>query len=563
MVGAPLLLALTGPVAAQDNILLATRTEADILPDGVVDEEAWEKAIPANVELDRGTSDLVAELRALYDDQYIYISATWTDESKSIIPQQWQYTAGNWASIPHKEDRLAIGWNTDEPIIGFEQNKQACTATCHNDEFKTGTSAEVGDLWQWMAGRTNPSTSVPDIGWMDDLTLGDQGITPDDFTGSKVWEMNSVYAHDDNETTVPFSQGDQPKWMEGNTPPNPDPNFLFRGFETDITDPDAFDDGTNLPGYLLSKPSTGKDRADISAKAAYDEVELKWTLEVKRKLDTGNAKDVSFGNLLNTYYFGLSIFDNQAGGVDTHYTSELVTLRFEVPEISVLSAVPSLASPIIGDEINMTVKVKNLGGYSTGFTVALYDDDMEGEAIAERPYAEMLPGFEEEFNFTWDTTGVDPGKHVLYVKADSDDLIAEQDKENNVMAVDIWLYPPISEFKTNKKEPEEGEKIKLTATITNPSEEEINLTVVFYEGDTELDVQTKNVTAGETVEVVYEWKAEKEGKYTFRVVFQGAENTEMELKVDVKAASPGPGLLLAFLAMTLAAGVALVARRRR
>jgi uncharacterized cupredoxin-like copper-binding protein len=131
------------------------------------------------------------------------------------------------------------------------------------------------------------------------------------------------------------------------------------------------------------------------------------------------------------------------------------------------------------------------------------------------------------------------------------------------MEVDIWVYPPISEFKTNKKEPEEGEKVKLTATITNPSDEEINLTVVFYEGDTVLDTQIHNVSAGETLNATFEWKADKEGKYTFRVVFDGAENTEMELKVNVKAASPGPGLLLAFLAMTLAATVALVARRQR
>jgi len=564
LVGAPLLVVLTGPVAAQDNILLVTRTQDEIVLDGSADEDGWTNAIPASIEVERNSNNIAVETRALYDEQFIYMSFTWADESLSVIPQQWQYTGGSWASIPHKEDRISILWNTEDSIIGFEQNKQACIAACHQDEFKTGTSQERGDLWQWMAGRTNPSTQVPDVGWMDDLELTDLGIVPDDFTGSKVWDMNSVYAFDDNETTDPFSAGDMPKYKEGNTPPNDDPAFLFRGFETAITDPTDFADGTTLPGYLLSKPSPGKDRADIGGKAVYDSDAKKWTLEIKRELETGNADDIQFDNLLNIYSFGMAVFDNQAGGTDTAYRSELVTLRFEVPELAVLSAVPSLASPIIGDMINMTVKVKNLGGYSTGFTVAMYVDDVTSEAIQTRPYVEMLSSFEEEFNFTWDTTGVDPGNHTLFVKADSDDLIAEQDKENNVVPVEIWVYPPVSEFKSNKKDPEEDTKIKLTASIYNPSNIDINVTVVFYKGDEVLDTQSPvNITAGETVDVIYEWKAKKEGKHTFRVILQGAENSEMTTVVNVKAASPGPGLIMVALAVTLAACVALVARRRQ
>jgi len=565
MIGAPLLLVLTGPVAAQDNILLVTRTQDEIILDGSSDEDGWTKAIPASIEVERNNQNIAVQTRALYDEEFIYMSFTWADESWSVIPQQWQFTGGSWASIPHKEDRLSILWNTEDSIIGFEQNKQACIAACHQDEFKTGSSQERGDLWQWMAGRTNPSTQVPNVGWMDDMELTDLGLVPDDFTGSKVWEMNSLFAHDDNETTEPYTMGDTPKWMEGNTPPNEDPegNFLFRGFDTAITEPLEFDDGTTLPGYLLSKPSPGKDRADIGAKAAYDTDAKTWTLEIKRELDTGNDDDIQFDNLLNIYNFGMAVFDNQAGGTDTAYRSELVTLRFEVPELAVLSAVPSLSSPIIGDQINMTIRVKNLGGYSTGFTVAMYADDMDSVAIQTRPYVEMLSSFEEEFNFTWDTTGVTPGNHIVYVKADSDDLIAEQDRENNVVPVDIWVYPPVSEFKSNKKSPEEGTKIKLTATITNPSDVDINVTVVFYKGEEVLDTQSPiNITAGETVDVIYEWKAKKEGKHTFRVIIQGAENGEMFTVVDVKAASPGPGLLMAVLAVTLVGCFALIVRRR-
>ena len=211
LVAAPLMLVFTGQVAAQDNILLATRTQDVITLDGSANEAAWSKAIASDVTVERLTTPLTVEVRALYDDQYIYMAFKWQDQSKSVIPQQWQYTGGVWASIPHKEDRLSLLWNVGDSIVGFEQNKQGCTATCHNSAFKTGSAQEMGDLWQWMAGRTNPSIQIPDVGWMDDLALKDTGIVPDDFTGSKVWERNSVYANDGDDATVPFTANDTPQ----------------------------------------------------------------------------------------------------------------------------------------------------------------------------------------------------------------------------------------------------------------------------------------------------------------------------------------------------------------
>jgi hypothetical protein len=456
-------------------------------------------------------------------------------------------------------------WNTKDAITGFEQNKQGCTAACHSDVFKTQTAAEVGDLWEWLAGRTNPSTLNPDVGWMDDLSIGDGGPSADDFTGGKVWEENSVFAHDQNASTIPFSEGDMPKWMEGNPPPNPDPegNYLFRGFETDIIDPLDFDDGTNLPGYLLSRPSAGQDRADISSKGIYDGTKKEWNLEIKRKLITGNDGDVEFGNLLNSYHFGLAVFDNQGGGLDTHYRSELVTLRFDVPELNLLTAVPSLASPVVGDEINVTVHLKNMAGYSTGFTVAMYVDDTLGTPVASKPYDELGPNGEDEFNFTWDTTGVVPGMHSVFVKVDADEIIPEHDEGNNVIENEIWVYPPITAFKANSKEPEEGKKVKFTATVENPSDEEINVTVVFMEGENVLDSKTENVTAHGSLDVIFEWKAKKEGKHVFKVLIDGAINTEQTFNVNVQAESPGLGMLLAVLSLALAAGIGMTRGGRR
>lgn len=554
---APILVLVPGPALAQDNILLVARTQEEVVLDGIADEAAWGEAIPAHVEVTR-TTFISVELRALYDDTNIYFYAKWEDPSKSIIPQQWQYTGGAWYSAPHKEDRLAMLWNTDDAIVGFEQNKQGCSAACHNDVFKTQSAEEMGDLWQWLAARTNPSNRNPDVGWMDDRSLGSQGIEADDFTGSFIWQANSIYAHDQNGSTVPFAANDTPKWWE---PPKTDAEFLFRGTEAEITPSDTFENGDVIPGYLLSRPATGKDRADIEAKGKYDDTKKVWTLEWKRKLVTGFANDVAFDDLTNTYYFGLAIFDNQAGGKNTHYRSDLVTLRFDLPDLSVLSVAATPTTPVIGDTINVSAKVKNLGGYSTGFTVAAYLDNMTNEPFFTRPYADMTPGLEDEFNLTWDSADQTPGKHTIYLKTDSDGIIPEHNEANNVRSIDVWVYPPIVKFKANKKEPEEGQKVKITASIENPSDVNASITVVFYEDSNVIDTQIVNVTPGETLDVTTTWKASKKGKYTFMVELEGAVNTQQTLKVEVKEASPGPSVLLAALAIGAAAGLAI--RRRR
>jgi hypothetical protein len=562
MVGAAFMIAVPGPAMAQDNVLKAYWTNLDVTLDGMTDEDAWANSIPVHTEATR-LSPISVEMRALYDDQYVYMSFKWEDQSWSVNPNQWLRTSGEWTHIPNKEDGLSLLWDTDLAIDGFDQNKQGCEAACHNDVFKT-SAGEQGDLWQWTAGRTNPSTQVPDVGWMDDMALTDAGIVPDDFTG-KVWEVNSVFAHDGNESTEAFDDGDLPKWMEGNPPPNPDDegNFLFRGFEVDIADHGDFADGAALPGYLLSRPPVGQDRADIYSKGAYDSNLKIWTVEVRRELDTGNSGDVIFDDLLDEYEFGLAVFDNQGGGKDTHFKTELITLGFELPELAVLTPEADPTAPIIGDVVNVSMTVKNMGEWTDDFTVAMYLDNTSTDALDTKPFTEMDNGGEETFNFTWDTTGASIGEHSLIIVADSDGIVIEKDEDDNKVELEVWVYPPISKFKAATKEPEEGQKVKLTATVDNPTDEEINVTVIFLHEDEPISTQLVNITAGGSADVTFKWKATKEGKHQFSVKLQGSEDTLVGLTVNVKAASPGPGVFLALLALSMVAAVAITSRRRR
>ena len=66
-------------------------------------------------------------------------------------------------------------------------------------------------------------------------------------------------------------------------------------------------------GSMLASVLTyplGGTRADIDAKGYYNPAKKTWTYEIKRKLVTGDDKDVQFDNLGRIYKFGIAVFDN-------------------------------------------------------------------------------------------------------------------------------------------------------------------------------------------------------------------------------------------------------------
>ena len=67
--------------------------------------------------------------------------------------------------------------------------------------------------------------------------------------------------------------------------------------------------GDVIPRWLLARPNGS--RGDITAAAKYDKGKGKWTLELSRKLVTDDPEhDVQFGDLSQTYYFGIAVWEN-------------------------------------------------------------------------------------------------------------------------------------------------------------------------------------------------------------------------------------------------------------
>ena len=555
-----------GVATAEDIVLTVGRTKSSFTIDGKADETAWASAPPTIVEAKKGDATLNVEVKALYDDTYVYFLTQWSDPSYSVRPNQWNFSGGAWQSYLHKEDRLSMLWDSGS-IAGFETQRQGCAALeCHEGAFQTKASGEWGDVWQWLAGRTNPSTRADNMGWMDDLSIGPNGIVPDDFSGSKVWAPNSNYADDSNASTVAFASGDYPEYQaqENNPPPNPDPDhaFLFDGYITKITNKTDFEDGTTLPGWVLSRP-TG-DRADIDAKGVYDPVGKSWTLEIKRKLVTGHTSaDQQFDDLTKDYSMGLSVFDNREGGIDTHYNSPLVTVRFALPELAVTALSASTLTPVIGNPVTVNVTIRNTGAYANGFTVGLFLDNATGTPVLTKPYSEMAAASNDTFNWSWDTTGVEAGKHKLIVKADSAGVVIEKDKLNNVRDLEVWVYPGISLLKASKTKPEAGTKITITATVHNPSTTTVSLTIILSEKDKVLDTLIENFTGGEDKNVTFTWKSSKVGRHTLTVMVQGSPETAKTIDINVQEESPAAGAVWALLAIAAVGAAAVASRRRR
>ncbi|HWG84697.1 MAG TPA: ethylbenzene dehydrogenase-related protein, partial [Deinococcales bacterium] len=100
--------------------------------------------------------------------------------------------------------------------------------------------------------------------------------------------------------------------------------MIDNGTYVELTDVQvmALPKGTKLPSQI-GRAFTGS-RGDITAKAQW--TDGKYTLEIKRKLNTGDKdRDVQFTDLAKTYYFGIATFDNTQ---IKHAVSDLIELKF-------------------------------------------------------------------------------------------------------------------------------------------------------------------------------------------------------------------------------------------
>lgn len=290
----------------ESTILTAERIFDPVVIDGLITESSWTTAKVLVITIQDGSiGQIDVELKALYDDNYFYLYASWPDTTKNINKNHLTYdkTSNIWTRS-EDEDGIAILWNIGNSIHGF--NIGGCAMTCHGDRKSTNGEGEMGDMWQWMAASTDPVGIAYDSYLDVNFTDAYGGFTALHSDGRLDTGIITNYDFDNQVPIYMQNPGITPSSGE---------EFLLMGEEVEFDpiykDPEnniEWEDGDCVPGYLLEEPSG--IRADIEAKSTW--VDGRWHVEFRRLLITGNSDDVEF-DITNIYRFGVAVMDNSGG----------------------------------------------------------------------------------------------------------------------------------------------------------------------------------------------------------------------------------------------------------
>ncbi len=217
------------------------------------------------------------ELKAAHDGTHIYIMARWPDGSKDDQhkPYVWSGSKddGEYTSGKEREDRLSFRF----PISGtFSYNMLA------GKESST-------DVWQWKAARSNPSALIHDKHHI--------------YSNTKPKGKSSLHYTADGKPTYVSRISDA-----GGSP-----------YKSQKIDPFTHK-GASVPKYV-PKAVSG-DAADVKAKGVWEDGY--WTVEIQRKLDTGNHSSDTVFSLGSSTQFAVAAFDHV--GDHFHSTSKEVEM---------------------------------------------------------------------------------------------------------------------------------------------------------------------------------------------------------------------------------------------
>ena len=288
----------------------------------------WEEAKPLKTHLvngvgfDKGVSKL--ELRAKYDEAYLYVQAIWTDPTENTDYWPFKRTADGWEYMQSSsadeqsmyEDKFAMIFPIEEdPLF----NQFGCATSCHQskdvERFPYGYKAakDPFDVWHWKSSRSGAVGFVDDKYWHTaDMDRKDVGRYGDGG-------MPGPYTKNINkEHTAPLFLPKDDSYVINKG------GALMREGAVEYTEELAakIPVGTLIPGVVVS-PFEG-DRGDVHCISSFSDGHH--TLWMRRKLDTNSKDDVKFipGE---SVAFAASAFDHAAKRHAYHMTTYRLRLE--------------------------------------------------------------------------------------------------------------------------------------------------------------------------------------------------------------------------------------------
>jgi len=309
----PVLGAAPGPGAEPPVTLQCPHLPSPPDLDGDLSDAAWRACRPIRVFVHQpytssGIGNIVAELRAGWSGESIYVGVRWPDPSASLKKDLWTFDGEKWTKDPEEdEDRLALIFPIGRTVPDF--GRYGCAITCH--AARVGAPVLGGkprwyhrmngpnqrmDAWHWKSVRSNPLGFTDDKYWDDQPLSADPhhaGRHPDDEPAGTRAERRNV----NTDRTGPAMMQDPDK-------PASIPGFLLAGEAVSI-DPTRFKPRDIVCGRIIARARGS--RGDVSSRGVHRDGH--WNVEFRRPLRTGHDDDVVF-EPGTTIPFSLAVFEN-------------------------------------------------------------------------------------------------------------------------------------------------------------------------------------------------------------------------------------------------------------
>ncbi len=283
---------------------------------GYGNESVWKDAKVTRVSLSsqEGAEPKSIEIEAMYTEDMIYILSKYKDATPLKIGEPWTFDGTKWEKGSY-DDTLAFLWDMGVP--GFKKEgisamdaplvRPADVFDFTKKESRSGSLEEQADMWGWCGmpefyGRGDDMVFALDPAAAQSETMpAIYTIQHDKHPNEKPWLLNEVEL---NGSLVP-----KYKYKEGlNLTNTPRP---YKDQVEEITDYAVFKAGDQSPHVVGIRDSHwGGSKDDILVKGTH--TGDTWTVEMGRKLDTGNADDVAL-KPGNSYTFVVIIRDDAKG----------------------------------------------------------------------------------------------------------------------------------------------------------------------------------------------------------------------------------------------------------
>lgn len=371
----PLVVALaagTGLIIAGGAVEQATRGQLSVRRiasaaaptlDGDLSDPAWSNAPPVTIVTQHGANlgghgQSNVEVRALNDGAYAYLAFVWDDPSRSLKHLPLIRSQGGWYRAGDGHERAdETTFNDDQfSALFLDAEANIIGAAIHLasgsiDGLPPSASGRglhytppglLADVWVWKAARGGLLGSMNNGHFAPPMPLSRDHIEGRrHYSGGYSADDGEAMAADNLATGTPFATRGQvqplrlPKDIAltqaamGRIDPHPDHSeaegsiwWLTPETSEPYSAPrDAeIPDGTVIPGVYIDGPAQGA-RGEIEAAAKW--ASGRWTLEVRRKLDTGRKQDVAIRTGVRMW---VAVFDH----AETRHTWHLRPLRLEV-----------------------------------------------------------------------------------------------------------------------------------------------------------------------------------------------------------------------------------------